>query len=88
VRSVRPRLAQILIIFSAAAVVFAMVFAAVWAVGEFPLQPFVHLAQMAKFHGTANAFGFTLCGLLGGMLSVPERRNGNLGSLKNSEVAE
>jgi len=88
VRSVRPRLAQILIIFSAAAVVFAMVFAAVWAVGEFPLQPFVHLAQMAKFHGTANAFGFTLCGLLGWMLSVPERRNGNLGSLKDSEVAE
>jgi hypothetical protein len=70
VRSVRPRLAQILIVSSAAAVVFAMVFAAVWAVGEYPLQPFVHLAQMAKFHGTANAFGFTLCGLLGWMLSA------------------
>jgi hypothetical protein len=70
VRSVRPRLAQILIASSAVAVLFGMVFAGVWAVGEFPLQPFVHLAQMAKFHGTANAFGFTLCGLLGWMLSV------------------
>ena len=67
--SVRPRLAQALIALSAASVLFAMVFAGIWAVGEFPLQPFVHLAQMAKFHGTANALGFTLCGLLGWTLS-------------------
>jgi len=46
-------------------VLFAMVFAGAWAIGEYPLQPFVHLAQMAKFHGTANATGFTVCGLLG-----------------------
>jgi YndJ-like protein len=68
-QSMRPRVAQLLVTLSAASVLFAMVFAAVWAIGEFPLQPFVHLAQMAKFHGTANALGFTVCGLLGWTLS-------------------
>jgi hypothetical protein len=66
----RPRLAQVFVALSAASVLFAMVFAAVWAVGEFPLQPFVHLAQMARFHGIANALGFTVCGLLGWTLSA------------------
>jgi hypothetical protein len=36
-----------------------------WAIGEFPLQPFLHLDEMARFHGTANALGFVLCGLVG-----------------------
>ena len=56
---------QFLIALAAASVAFAMILAALWAVGEYPLQPFVHLAEMARLHGTANAFGFTLCGLLG-----------------------
>jgi len=50
---------------AAASLGFAMMLAALWAIGEYPLQPFVHLAEMARFHGTANAFGFTLCGLIG-----------------------
>jgi hypothetical protein len=62
---ISQRGARWLIGLAAASVAFAMVLAGVWAVGEFPLQPFVHLAEMAQFHGTANAFGFTLCGLLG-----------------------
>jgi hypothetical protein len=57
--------AKFLIALAAASVGFAMILAALWAVGEYPLQPFVHLAEMARLHGTANAFGFTLCGLLG-----------------------
>ena len=65
VRTMRPRSAQVLVALSAASVLFAMIFAGAWAIGEYPLQPFVHLAQMAKFHGTANALGFTVCGLLG-----------------------
>jgi YndJ-like protein len=64
-RTMRPRLAQMFVALSAASVLFAMFFAGAWAIGEYPLQPFVHLAQMAEFHGTANALGFTLCGLLG-----------------------
>jgi len=41
----------------------------VWAIGEYPLQQFVNLDQMERFHGTANALGFTLCGLLGWILA-------------------
>jgi len=70
VREIQPRLAQALVALSAASVLIAMVFAGVWAVGEFPLQPFVHLAEMARFHGTANALGFTTCGLLGWTISA------------------
>jgi len=56
---------KILIALASVSVVFAMVLAALWAIGEYPLQPFVHLAGMARLHGTANALGFTLCGLIG-----------------------
>jgi len=57
--------AQLLLTISAASVAFSMMLAAVWAIGEYPLQQFVNLDQMERFHGTVNAFGFTLCGLLG-----------------------
>ena len=70
IRAMRPRLAQMFVTISAASVLFAMVLAGVWAFGEFPLQPFVHLDEMARFHGTANALGFILCGLIGWTLSV------------------
>jgi hypothetical protein len=42
-----------------------MILAAVWAIGEYPLQAFVNIRQMAEFHGVLNAVGFTVCGLLG-----------------------
>jgi YndJ-like protein len=69
-RNVPLLAAKFLIALAAASVAFAMVLAALWAVGEYPLQPFVHLAEMARLHGTVNAFGFTLCGLLGWTLAV------------------
>ena len=69
IRTLRPRLAQVLVAASAASVLFAMTLAAVWAIGEFPLQPFIHLDEMARIHGTANAFGFVLCGLAGWTLA-------------------
>lgn len=69
--------AQLLLTIAAASVAFSMAFAAVWAVGEYPLQAFFNLDQMERFHGTANAFGFTLCGLLGWILAVkPEKQGG------------
>jgi len=58
---------------AAASVIFSMALAALWAIGEFPLQPFVQLAEMARLHGTANAFGFTLSGLLGWICAVRPR---------------
>ena len=63
--TVQRWLAKTLLAFSAGSAVFAMVLAGIWAVGEYPLQPFVNLPQMARLHGIANGFGFVLCGLLG-----------------------
>jgi YndJ-like protein len=42
-----------------------MILAMVWAMGEYPLQAFVNIRQMAEFHGVLNAVGFVVCGLLG-----------------------
>jgi YndJ-like protein len=42
-----------------------MALAAIWAIGEYPLQAFVNIRQMAQFHGVLNAIGFAVCGLLG-----------------------
>jgi hypothetical protein len=42
-----------------------MVLAVVWAIGEYPLEAFVNIRQMAEFHGVLNAIGFVVCGLLG-----------------------
>jgi len=73
-RSVGSRPAQAFFAVAAVSACIAMVLAGVWAVGEYPLQPFLNLPQMALLHGTINAFGFCLCGLLGGLLAGPVRR--------------
>jgi len=57
-----------LLFVASASVAAGMVLAAVWAVGEYPLQGFVSIRQMAEFHGVLNAVGFVLCGLLGWLL--------------------
>jgi hypothetical protein len=69
IRNLRPRPAQAFVAISATSVLVAMVLAALWAIGEFPLQPFVHLDQMARYHGTLNGLGFILCGLVGWTLA-------------------
>lgn len=78
-RQISSRAARFLIALAGASVAFAMILAALWAIGEYPLQPFVHLAEMARLHGTANAFGFTLCGLLG-WIRASEVPNAAVGS--------
>ncbi|MGB9462659.1 MAG: YndJ family transporter [Candidatus Acidiferrum sp.] len=54
-----------LLFVAAACVAAGMVLAAIWAIGEYPLQAFVDIRQMAEFHGVLNAAGFVVCGLLG-----------------------
>jgi YndJ-like protein len=46
-------------------VIFGMVLAGIWAVGEYPLHAFVDLEQMARYHGVLNSVGFGLCSLVG-----------------------
>jgi hypothetical protein len=67
-----------LLFVAGASVAAGMILAAVWAIGEYPLQAFVNIRQMAEFHGVLNAIGFVLCGLLGWLLvgrESAERRN-------------
>jgi hypothetical protein len=54
-----------MLLFSSGCVLAGMVLAATWAMGEYPLHPFVDLARMEKYHGVLNAAGFGVCGLLG-----------------------
>jgi YndJ-like protein len=46
-------------------VIFGMVLAGIWAVGEYLLHAFVNLEQMARYHGVLNSVGFGLCSLVG-----------------------
>jgi YndJ-like protein len=79
IRNLRPRLAQTFVAISAASALVAMVLATAWAIGEFPLQPFVHLDEMARYHGTANGLGFILCGLVGWTLASAGATGGKRG---------
>jgi YndJ-like protein len=54
-----------LLFVAGASVAAGMILAAVWAIGEYPLQAFVNIRQMAEFHGVMNAVGFAICGLVG-----------------------
>jgi hypothetical protein len=57
--------ARALLLFSSACIVAGMALAASWALGEYPLQSFVELGRMERVHGTLNAIGFGICGLIG-----------------------
>jgi hypothetical protein len=61
----KSRSGRWLLFVAGASVAAGMVLAAVWAIGEYPLQAFVNIRQMAEFHGVLNAVGFVVCGLLG-----------------------
>ena len=62
---IRPRLAKVLLGISAASLAAGMALAATYAIGEFTERYWLLIPQMARFHGTLNALGFTLCGLIG-----------------------
>jgi hypothetical protein len=57
--------AKALLYVSAAAVVVPMVLAVFWAAGQHFDVPALDVPAMARIHGTLNAFGFSLAGLLG-----------------------
>lgn len=57
--------AKLLLGLSSVSVTGGMILAGLWAIGEYPLQPMLNIPQMARLHGTINAVGFSICGLLG-----------------------
>jgi hypothetical protein len=56
-----------MLLLSSGCAVAGMALAASWALGEYPLQSFVELGRMERVHGTLNAIGFGICGLIGWM---------------------
>jgi len=60
-----PGAARVLLRISALAVVAPMVLAVSWAAGQHLGVPALDIPTMARIHGTVNAFGFALAGLLG-----------------------
>jgi hypothetical protein len=59
------RISAIFLITAAASVAAAMIFAAIWALGEYPLHPMTDLYHMERIHGVLNSIGFGAIGLLG-----------------------
>jgi hypothetical protein len=64
-RRVESKTARAMLAISAVSLVFAMMLVAVYALGEFFGRAWLLVSQMARLHGTVNALGFALCGLLG-----------------------
>lgn len=55
---------------SSFSIIIGMVLASIYGVTEYLGWPALSIPQMAHFHGTLNAFGFTLCGLTGWLLQI------------------
>lgn len=58
---------SVLLMLAAASVATAMIYAAIWALGEYPLQPMTDLSHMERIHGALNSIGFGAIGLWGWM---------------------
>jgi hypothetical protein len=81
IREVGQISSRLLLVVSASSVLISMCFAALWAIGEFPRQPFLDLARMAAWHGSLNAFGFTFCGLAAFIADKPAGQSGKGGTI-------
>jgi hypothetical protein len=60
----KPRLAQVLLVVSNASSALAMMLACLYAYSIVTKQLIINIPQMALIHGTANALGFSLCGMI------------------------
>jgi len=69
----KSRSGRWLLVVAGACVAAGMILAGVWAIGEYPLQAFVNIRQMAEFHGVLNGVGFVVCGMLGWTLVKAEQ---------------
>jgi len=72
VPGIHGHLARGLLFISAAALIVGMLFASVYAVGEFTGTTVLSIPHMAQIHGLVNALGFVLCSLLAWSILRPE----------------
>ncbi len=71
--TVRSRAARALLGAAAISLLVGMTLVGVYTVGEYTGQSWLLIPEMARFHGTVNALGFALCGLLGWTLGLTHR---------------
>jgi len=64
-RGISSKAVRALLALSGALLVLGMTLVAIYAVGELSAQDWLTVPTMARLHGTLNALGFSLCGLLG-----------------------
>ncbi len=69
--AIRPRIAQALLLVSAASSAIAMLAAGVYALGEFTGVTVIGISQMVVIHSWLNAIGFVLCGLVAWAIVQP-----------------
>jgi hypothetical protein len=74
--AVRSSPARALLGVAAMSLVGGMILVGVYTVGEFTGRYWLLIPAMARFHGTVNALGFVLCGLLGWTLALKRTRLG------------
>ena len=67
----KPRPARALFFVASVSLAVAMLVAATYELGDFTARYWLLIPQMARLHGTLNAFGFALCGLLGFLWNAP-----------------
>ena len=65
-----PRAPFIVLVISSLAVLAPMVLAVFWAIRQYTDVPALSIPDMARIHGTLNAFGFVLGGLIGWRLAA------------------
>ena len=66
-----PWPARALLFVASTSLAVAMLLAAAYELGDFTARYWLLIPQMARLHGTLNAFGFALCGLLGFLWNAP-----------------
>jgi hypothetical protein len=70
-RNLRQRWARVLLTVAAGVLWFGMALVGVYATGEYLEEYWLLIPQMARWHGSANALGFVLCGLLAWSFAEP-----------------
>ena len=60
-----PSLSGVCFLLASSSLTLGMLFALAWAIGEYPLHPWIDLARMERIHGVLNALGFGLMTVIG-----------------------
>ena len=67
-RTIPSRLAKGFLILSSLSILVAMCLAVAFTLGDLAGEVWISIPQMARTHGVLNAFGYSLCGVIGWIL--------------------